>query len=236
MTGPFEAAIFDLYGTLVPEFGKTAFFETVRSMADRLGCDLDAFQAEWSRPAVLRQTGGYPDGMVGNVRAICDTLGIAADDSTLVYALEPRADMYRRWFHPRTGAVDTLAELKRRGYAVGLISMCAPDTPPLWHASALAPFVDVAIFSSESGLRKPHPAIYHACTTALGVDPARSIYVGDGSYRELTGAEAVGMTAYLIADPTVDPVDRLIPDADDWHGRRIADLAELLEILLEPRA
>jgi putative hydrolase of the HAD superfamily len=229
-----EAAIFDLYGTLVPEFGRTAFFESVRAMAERLGGDLATFEQEWTRTAVLRQTGGYPDGMIGNVRAICEALGIEADDAAIAYALEPRGAMYRRWFHPRPGAVETLSELKQRGYAIGLISMCAPDTPALWDASALASFVDVAVFSSECGLRKPDAAIYLACTDALGVDPWRSVYVGDGSYRELTGAEAVGMTAFLVADPDADPADRLIPDADEWHERRIADLRELLE-LLPPR-
>jgi putative hydrolase of the HAD superfamily len=87
------------------------------------------------------------------------------------------------------------------------------------------------VFSSECGLRKPDAEIYHACTSALGVDPRRSVYVGDGSYHELTGAEAVGMTAYRIADPGIDPSDRLIPDADEWHERAITDLTQLLEIL-----
>jgi putative hydrolase of the HAD superfamily len=227
----FDAAIFDLYGTLVPEFGKTAFFESVRAMAEHLGVDLETFEAEWTRTAALRQTGGYPDGMAGNVRAICGALGIEANETAIAHALEPRAEMYRRWFHPRPGAVQTLSELTRRGYPIGLISMCAPDTPALWHASELAAFVDVAVFSSECGLRKPDAEIYHACTSALGVDPRRSVYVGDGSYHELTGAEAVGMTAYRIADPGIDPSDRLIPDADEWHERAITDLTQLLEIL-----
>jgi putative hydrolase of the HAD superfamily len=226
----FDAAIFDLYGTLVPEFGKTAFFESVRAMAERLGGDLETFEAEWTRTGAQRQTGGYPDGMTGNVRAICDALGIEADDVAIAYALEPRTEMYRRWFRPRPGAVQTLSELKRRGYATGLISMCAPDTPALWHESELDPFVDVAVFSSECGLRKPDAEIYRACTSALGVEARRSVYVGDGSYRELTGAGTVGMTAYLIVDPEVDPADRLIPDADDWHGPSVADLRELLEL------
>jgi putative hydrolase of the HAD superfamily len=226
----FDAAIFDLYGTLVPEFGRAAFFGSIRAMAERLGGDLDTFEAEWTRTGALRQAGGYPDGMTGNVRAICRTLGLEADDAAIAYALEPRAEMYRRWFHPRVGAVETVSELKRRGYATGLISMCAPDTPALWQASALAPFIDTVVFSSACGLRKPHPAIYHACTDALGIEPRRSVYVGDGSYRELTGAQAVGMTAYLIVDPDVDPTDRLIPDADEWDGARVADLRELLEL------
>jgi putative hydrolase of the HAD superfamily len=227
----FDAVIFDLYGTLVPEFGKTAFLESVRAMAERLGGDLETFEAEWTRTAALRQTGGYPEGMAGNVRAICASLGIEADDAAIAHALEPRAEMYRRRFHPRPAAGETLSELTRRGYPIGLISMCAPDTPALWHASDLAAFVDVAVFSSECGLRKPDAEIYQACASELGVDPSRSVYVGDGSYHELTGAEAVGMTAYLIADPGVDPADRLIPDADEWHGRTITDLTQLLDVL-----
>ena len=84
-------------------------------------------------------------------------------------ALEPRAAMYWRWFRPRSGSTETLHALRARGYPVGMISMCAPDAPAMWRASELAPLVDIAVFSCEVRLRKPHPEIYRAATDALGV-------------------------------------------------------------------
>ncbi|MGE5226688.1 MAG: HAD family hydrolase [Planctomycetaceae bacterium] len=227
MSRSFDAAIFDLFGTLVPEFPRADFYASVRAAARVLGCDEEAFLEGWTRTAIDRQTGRFD--VADNVRAIVAALGHAPPTpETLEEALAPRRAMYERWFHPRVGALEALRALRERGYPVGLISMCAPDAPALWRASPLAPLVDVTVFSSESGLRKPDPAIYRACVEALGVEAPRCLYCGDGSYRELSGAEAVGMTAVEIRDPAVDHAEQLRPEAEEWSGARVGDLRELL--------
>lgn len=226
----FEAVVFDLFGTLVPEFSKSDFFERNRAMGITLGADPDRFEQEWERTSIARQTGGFAD-IESNVRAICATLGVTVDETALPFALEQRLDLYRTWFHPRRGALETLAEVKERGYPIALISMCAPDAPAMWRSSALAPYVDVEVFSSEVGLRKPDPAIYRHATDQLHVDPTACLYCGDGAYGELSGAAAVGMTPFLIADPAVDVEDSLTPEREEWDGARVADLRELLPLL-----
>ena len=224
-----DAAIFDLFGTLVPEFSRQEFFDHVRAMGRELGVDEDAFQAAWEATAFERQTGVYPT-IEANVRAFCGAQAWTVDDAAMARALAIRDELYRRRFHPRAGAVETLTELQARGVPVGLISMCAPDTPEHWHASELAPFVDVTVFSSEVALRKPDPAIYRVATDRLGVDPTACLYCGDGAYGELTGAEALGMTAVLIREPGVDLDAQLTPERDGWDERVIDDLRELLEL------
>jgi putative hydrolase of the HAD superfamily len=233
VSGRFDAVVFDLFGTLVPEFSRTDFFDAVRVAAARLGCDPEAFEDAWSRTAVLRQTGAYAGGMVENVRAILGDLGLPdPGPAAIADALAPRTALYDRWFHPRVGALETLRELRTRGYPVALISMCAPDTPERWRVSELAPLVDAAIFSSETGLRKPNPEIYLAACERLGVEPDRCLYCGDGAYRELSGAAAVGMTAYLIRPPDLDVAEALTPEPEeDWRGPTIGDLRELLDAL-----
>jgi putative hydrolase of the HAD superfamily len=229
VTEPFRAVVFDLFGTLVPEFGRADFFRSVDEMGAALGLNADAFRAAWEGSAIERQTGVYPD-VETNVRAICAALGASPPPDVLARALDVRAAMYRRGFHPRVGAEATLRTLKERGYPIALISMCAPDTPPLWRASVLAPFVDVEVFSSEAGLRKPDPAIYERACEELGVTPADCLYCGDGAYGELTGAQAVGMTPYLIRDPDEAP-DRLRFEGEDWRGAAVSDLRDLLALL-----
>jgi putative hydrolase of the HAD superfamily len=227
----FGAVIFDLYGTLVPEFPATEFYATVARMAAAVRAEPDAFRIEWDRTAVARQTGSVGS-MQENVRTICRSLEVPDPSEELVAeALAPRAQMYERWFHPRPGALETLRELRERGFPLGLISMCAPDTPEMWRSSLLAGTVDIEVFSSEVGLRKPEPAIYLYACDRLGVEPAECLYCGDGSYRELTGADAVGMTAVEIRDPDVDLATKLHLEGDDWHGDRIADLRELLSMV-----
>jgi putative hydrolase of the HAD superfamily len=227
-----EAVVFDLFGTLVPEFSKSDFFDVVRAMAETLGADPDPFVDAWDATALDRQTGRFAT-VEENVRHICASLDVApwGVDGAMARALDLRMSLYRTWFHPRRGALETLAELKARGYPIALISMCAPDAPAMWRSSALAPFVDVEVFSSEVGLRKPEPAIYRYAADGLGVDPAVCLYCGDGAYGELSGAAAVGMTPFLIADPAVDVEESLTPEREDWDGARVTDLRELLALL-----
>jgi putative hydrolase of the HAD superfamily len=165
------------------------------------------------------------------VRHVCTSLGFTAKLAALAEALDQRMALYRKWFHPRPGALETLRELKERGYPIGLISMCAPDTPALWRASPLAPYLEVEVFSSEVGLRKPDADIYLLACERLGVVPAACLYCGDGAYGELTGASAVGMTTFLIRDPEFDPGEALRPEGEDWRGAAVNDLRELLAFL-----
>ncbi|MEP6759447.1 MAG: HAD family hydrolase [Actinomycetota bacterium] len=233
MSAPVDAVVFDLYGTLVPEFPRTAFYETVAHMAATLGADTAAFRAEWDRTAVGRQSGVYAGGMPGNLRAVCATLGMPTpSDDALEAALAPRAAMYRRWFHPREGSLEVLSALRERSMPTALISMCAPDTPAMWRASPLAGFVDAEVFSSEVGLRKPDAAIYRYATDRLGVSPEACLYCGDGAYGELTGATAVGMRAYLIRPPDLNVAESLTPEREeDWRGPVVSDLRELLALV-----
>lgn len=235
MSRRFDAVVFDLFGTLVPEFSRSDFFASVRAAADVLGVDREAFERGWTETAHERQTGVYPGGVEENVRAIVVALGgEEPDDGILAAATATRRALYDRWFHPRDGSLEILRELRARGYPIALVSMCAPDTPDRWRASEMAPLVDVAIFSSETGLRKPDPEIYLAACEGLGVEPERCAYCGDGAYGELTGAAAVGMTAVLIRPPDLDVEEALTPEPEqDWRGPTIGDLRDLLG-LLEP--
>jgi putative hydrolase of the HAD superfamily len=226
----FSAVVFDLFGTLVPEFGRDEFYDVVRTMAVILDADPVAFLQAWDATAIDRQTGRIPS-MEENVRVICARLGVTIVDPAMARAMSVRAEMYERSFHPRIGAVETLREVKKRGYPTGLVSMCAPDTPALWRACPLAPFVDAEVFSSEVGLRKPDPEIYRLVCDRLGIAPEECLYCGDGAYGELSGAAAVGMTPFLIADPTVDHAEQLRPEPEQWSGASVADLRELLELL-----
>jgi putative hydrolase of the HAD superfamily len=227
----FRAVIFDLYGTLVPEFPHEDFYASIDHMATVLGVDPATFRDGWNDTVVDRQTGVYKT-VDENVVAICEAMGLPEPSANAVtQALKRRDEMYGRWFRAREGAVETLTELRARGFQLALISMCAPDTPPMWEASALAGLVDVEVFSSVVGLRKPDPAIYRYACDALGVEPSECLYCGDGAYRELTGATEFGMTAVEIRDPDVDVTTLLHLEGEDWTGARIADLREILQLV-----
>ena len=223
------AVVFDLFGTLVYEFPRADWEEWLDTSAAIVEADVDAFRAGWHATAVDRQTGRLGD-IEENVRTVAARAGAWPTDAQVAEILDGRAAMYRKWFVPRPGAEEVLAGLRAHGYPLGLISMCAPDTPAMWRASPLEGKVDVEVFSCEVALRKPDPEIYLLATERLGVSPEVCLYVGDGSYHELSGAAAVGMRPVLIRDPQ-EEAEMLRPQAEDWDGATIDDLHRIPNLL-----
>jgi HAD superfamily hydrolase (TIGR01549 family) len=89
-----------------------------------------------------------------------------------------------------------LDSLHARGLKLGLVSNAFD---PGWLLRAdlermgLAERLDAAVFSSEVGKRKPHPAIFAAALELLETDPKRALFVGDRRYADIRGASEAGM-------------------------------------------
>lgn len=123
---------------------------------------------------------------------------------------------------PVPGALETIAELRKRGLLIGLITVCTDDVPLLWPETPFHGLFDAEVFSCSVGLRKPDPRIYRLACDQLRVDPREALFVGDGANDELAGAERVGMTAVLLEWPG---------EEQEWSGRRIHALPELLAVV-----
>ena len=224
-----EAVVFDLFGTLVYEFPRADWNAWLDTSAAVLEADQDAFRGAWEATTIERQTGGLGD-IESCLRTVAARAGAWPTDAQIAEALEQRAEMYRTWFVPRPGAEAVLAHLRAHGYPLALVSMCTPDTPRMWRSSPLAGAVDAEIFSSEVALRKPDPEIYLLAAERLDVRPRGCLYVGDGSYHELSGAAAAGMRPVLIRDPQ-EAAEMLRPEPDDWDGASIDDLRRIPDLL-----
>ncbi len=79
--------------------------------------------------------------------------------------------------------------------------------------------VDFRVLSSETGWRKPHPAIYAAALAKAGVRPEDALFVGDRPVEDVAGPKRFGMRAVLCrfeGDPRALPPwsvpDAVIPD------------------------
>jgi putative hydrolase of the HAD superfamily len=83
-------------------------------------------------------------------------------------------------------------------------------------------FFAVRVISGVEGLEKPDPRIFQLAMERAGVEPGRSVYVGDNPEFDVDPALAVGMFPVLI-----DRRDRF-PEAP---GVRIASLEELPDVL-----
>ena len=136
----------------------------------------------------------------GLVRRLLAEEGIQVSDGELERFLEAE---HAAWQPARMLASTThalLETLRARGLKVGLVSN-ALDPPHLLHRDleqmGVAERLDVAVFSSEVGWRKPHPAIFERALDALGVEPSATLFVGDTLATDVAGAAALGMHTCL---------------------------------------
>ncbi|HLH68802.1 MAG TPA: HAD family hydrolase [Candidatus Dormibacteraeota bacterium] len=127
-------------------------------------------------------------------------------------------------------AIPTLEALRASGLRVGIASN-APFPPEMLHRQlrrlGLAERLDVAVFSSEVGRRKPAPELYHAALRRLGAAPNETLYVGDRWLEDYEGPRRLGMEAVLCTALAREPVPAGIPT--------IARLSELLTCLDDRR-
>jgi putative hydrolase of the HAD superfamily len=136
----------------------------------------------------------------GLVRRLLAEEGIDVSDGELGRFLEAE---HAAWQPARMLASTThalLEALRDRGLKVGLVSN-ALDPPHLLHRDleqmGVAQRLDVAVFSSEVGWRKPHPAIFERALETLGVVPEATLFVGDTLATDIVGAAALGMHTCL---------------------------------------
>jgi putative hydrolase of the HAD superfamily len=151
----------------------------------------DAYLPLLWAPGTLEEV-EYP----GVVRKLLGEEGIEVDDGELDRFLEAE---HAAWQPARMLATTTqalLEALRDRDLKVGLVSN-AVDPPALLHRDleqmGIAQRLDVAVFSSEVGWRKPHPAIFERALEAVGVEPGQTLFVGDTLATDIAGASALGM-------------------------------------------
>ena len=136
-----------------------------------------------------------------------------------------------------SGAPELLAELKSRGFRVGLISNTG-RTPGyalrrVLDALGLAAHIDVMVFSNEVGQCKPQTSIFEELRRGLGVDYSEMMFIGDNLYADVHGAQRMGMRGVHF-DP---PVRGTAVAPHFEHGleivphARITQLAELVRVV-----
>jgi putative hydrolase of the HAD superfamily len=94
---------------------------------------------------------------------------------------------------PSADTVQTLAELRRHGIKVGVITNGSVWSQQM-KLDSLGLDFDVVLISEAEGLRKPDPAIFHRALSQLGVDPKHAVFVGDNPDADVMGARSAGLT------------------------------------------
>jgi putative hydrolase of the HAD superfamily len=201
-----EAVLFDWGQTLVQfEWDDELFEEGHRAGLASVGSDLDraTFTARY-REVVLPRVGvEYAE--------LLRELGIADPDRFI----DAEHEVWRA-AHGVLGSAQALLDaLHGRGVKTGLVANAWPEPARVLRADAeafgLAEHLDVMVFSTDVGARKPEPAIFLQALEQLGVEPTAAMYVGDRLEADVQGAANVGMTTvqalWFAADDTSSAIE-----------------------------
>jgi len=225
----FRAVIFDLFGTLVDDFGASVG-QTYSELAGALEVPYEQFMRFWRQTTKMRSNGTFQTVEAG-IEHVCGTVCVHVRPEQMAKAVEIRLAQTRRALEPRPDAIATLARLKNDGYKTGLLSNCSVEIPIVWPETLFADLIDTAVFSSRARLMKPHLRIYQLVCESLGVTPDRCLYIADGENHELAAAAKVGLHSVLIRNSSRDNGSELLREAREWQGTAISSLPEAITLL-----
>lgn len=146
---------------------------------------------------------------------------------------------WRRSLGPRRllpDTLETLRELARRGYRLGIISNTTSEVeaPALLEENNIGGLFSTVILSASFGRRKPHPSLFIAAARQAGVLPHECAYIGDRPSRDVLGAREAGY-----AETVLIQVDGNDPDSKSvlmQPDHVIRHLSALLPLYPGPRS
>ena len=132
---------------------------------------------------------------------------------------------------PRDDVKETVFELRRRGYLLGIIANTITETeiPDYLEEYGLTECFKTVVLSSKVGIRKPNPEIYWEAARRIGVEPAKCVYVGDNPVRDVEGTRAAGYgMMILILEP--ETLKKEPPTGEVKPDHTIREIKDLLDI------
>ena len=219
--GVIRAVLFDVDFTLAkpgPDLGPEGY----RVLGRRFGLELDPARYDEARAAAIATLERHPElehdeeVWVAFTERIVRGMGGDAEGARACAAAMTEAWEQAANFELYEDVLPTLAELRRLGLAIALVSNTGRDLDEFVSHHGLD--VDGAISSRAHGKTKPHESIFRAILDRIGVEPTEAAMVGDSLEDDVEGARALGMRALLI-----DREDR----HPEWGEQRLRDLREL---------
>lgn len=135
------------------------------------------------------------------------------------------------------GAAETVRELARRGYPIGLVADGFTDTfRNVFTQHGLLDLFSTMAISEEVGVMKPDPLMFRTALNALGVaesDYGRVVMVGNHLGRDIKGANGLGLVSVWLrwsprrSKVPADPGE--VPAYTIDTPRELLDLVDRLE-------
>jgi HAD superfamily hydrolase (TIGR01549 family) len=233
-----KAALFDFGGTLF-DYGAVApgERESVVDIARWAGAELEpreilrayrgalknVFYEYLPRPYYLHR-----DLFHDVLQAMAHDLGISLSEEHFARYRQVQWQRRERDFTLREGVFETLAELRDRGFHLGIVSNI--DDDQLEHMidlSKIKPYFDSILSSEYAQSCKPDLRIFTEAVSRADCAPQEAFFIGDSLQQDIPGANAMGMHSVLIWDRTdSDP-----PEKEAKPQSVIRSIPELLDLI-----
>jgi HAD superfamily hydrolase (TIGR01509 family) len=207
-----SAVFFDFAGTLFSDRAlRDAHLRQLRFVADAVGVkpsdtELRTAYKAGMRTSHRRIAGAtsyqHRDLFGGAFAGMAEALGGTLDVATVQEAVDRQYLATIENAELRPGCVDTLKELRNKGFHVSIVSNIDEEQlRGLLDRFGLKPFLDAWTSSEEAGSCKPDPGIYRLALKKSGSEPGDVLFVGDSLHHDIEGPAAIGIhTAWLTSD------------------------------------
>jgi putative hydrolase of the HAD superfamily len=154
---------------------------------------------------------------------ILEELGVPAAARTPIIAELDAEDLRDSlWRVMYTDTPHVIAELRRRGFTLGVVSNADGRISAALAARGTAAHFTAIVDSHVVGVEKPDPRIFQIALETCRAQPSETVFVGDLYEIDVRGARNAGIAPVLL-----DPLRRY----GDVDCLRIAALAELIDAL-----
>lgn len=234
MTQRTRAVLFDLGNTLVTYYREEDFAPVLREAIVGISGELQRRGYPQDRNQLLERARSFnrerEDHRVWPLsERLRGIFGAPANDPALMpqmaaLFLRPIFRLAR----PDPHAVATLSELRSRGLKTAIVA----NTPwgsagGSWRADlvrlGLSSLVDVTVFCTDVGWRKPAVAPFERALMQLAVSPSEAMFVGDQPCNDIEGAQRAGLRPILF-----DPRDVHESSRDVLRIRKLSEILDLV--------
>jgi putative hydrolase of the HAD superfamily len=163
----------------------------------------------------------------GRFRITLESFGVQ-DESIIEKISQGYIDISPRQTELFPGAIETLQELKEKGYLMHIITNGFKEVQYIkLENSNLSDFFKIIVCSEEVGKNKPAPDIFHHAMGLAGARADRSLMIGDDLDVDIIGANNAGMKGILF-----DPHDHYTLEENIVKIKSLPQLTELIPVLL----